>query len=33
MYLLTIFKVFVRCHLVLADIIYDKPDNESFKEW
>ena len=26
-------KGFVRPHLDYADIIYDKPDNESFKDW
>ena len=31
--LLTIYKAFVRPHLDYADIIYDKPDNESFKDW
>ena len=31
--LLTIFKAFVTPHLDYADIIYDKPDNESFKDW
>ena len=31
--LLTIFKAFVRPHLDYADIIYDKPDNESLKDW
>ena len=30
--LLTIYKAFVRSHLDYADIIYDKPFNESFKE-
>ena len=29
--LLTIYKLFVRPFLDYADIIYDKPDNESFK--
>ena len=31
--LLTIFKAFVRPHLDYGDIIYDKPDNESLKDW
>ena len=31
--LLTIYKAVVRPHLDYADIIYDKPDNESFKDW
>ena len=31
--LLTIYKVFVRPHLDYPDMIYDKPDNESFKDW
>ena len=31
--LLTICKAFARPHLEYADIIYDKPDNESFKDW
>ena len=31
--LLTIYKAFVRPCLDYADIIYDKPDNESFKDW
>ena len=31
--LLTIYKAFVRLHLDYADIIYDKPANESFKDW
>ena len=30
--LLTIYKTFVRSHLDHADIIYDKPFNEAFKE-
>ena len=30
--LLIIYKAFVRPHLDYADIIYDKPDNESFNE-
>ena len=30
--LLTIYKTFVRSHLDYADIIHDKPFNESFKE-
>ena len=30
--LLTIYKAFVRSHPDYADIIYDKPDHESFKE-
>ena len=30
--LLTIYKTFVRSHLDYADIIYDKPFNDSFKE-
>ena len=30
--LLTICKTFVRSHLDYADIIYDKPFNDSFKE-
>ena len=29
---LTIFKAFVRPHLYCADIIYDKPDNEYFRD-
>ena len=31
--LLTIYKAFVRPHLDYADILYDKPDNEFFKDW
>ena len=31
--LLTIYKAFVRSHLDYAGMIYDKPDNESFKGW
>ena len=31
--LLTIYKVFVRPHLDYGDIIYDKLDNESLKDW
>ena len=31
--LLTIYKAFVRPHLDYVDIIYDKPDSESFKDW
>ena len=31
--LVTIYKAFVRPHLHYADIIYDKPDNESLKDW
>ena len=31
--LLTIYKVFVRPRLDCTGIIYDKPDNESFKDW
>ena len=30
---LTIYKAFVRFHEDNADIPYDKPDNESFKDW
>ena len=30
---LTIYKTFVRPHEDHADITYDKPDNESFKDW
>ena len=30
--LLTIYKTFIRSHLDYADIIYDKPFNDSFKE-
>ena len=30
---LTIYKAFLRPHLNYAGIIYDKPDNESFKDW
>ena len=28
--LVTIYKVFIRSHLVYGDIVYDKPDNETF---
>ena len=28
----TVYKAFVRPHLDYGDIIYDKPDNESFKK-
>ena len=31
--LLTIYKASVRPHLDYADIIYDKPDSKSFKDW
>ena len=31
--LLTIYKAFVRNHLDYSDIIYEKPDYESFKDW
>ena len=31
--LLTIYKAFVRPTLDYADVIYDKPENESFKDW
>ena len=31
--LLTVYKAFVRPHLDYADILYDKPDNEFFKDW
>ena len=31
--LLTIYKAFVRPLLDYVDIIYDKPDDESFKDW
>ena len=31
--LLTIYKAFVRRHLDYANLIYDNPDNESFKDW
>ena len=31
--LLTIYKAFVRPHQDYANIIYDKPDNKSFKDW
>ena len=30
---MTIYKAFVRPHVDCADIIYDKPDDESFKDW
>ena len=30
---LNIYKAFVRPHLDYAGIIYDKPDNEFFKDW
>ena len=30
--LLTIYKTFVRSHLDYADIIYDKPVNDTFKK-
>ena len=30
--LLTIYKTFVRSHLEYADMIYDKPFNNAFKE-
>ena len=30
--LLTIYKIFVTSHLEYADIIYDKPFNDAFKE-
>ena len=30
--LLTIYKTFVTSHLDYADLIYDKPFNDSFKE-
>ena len=33
MCLLTIYKASVKPHLDHADIIYDKPDNESFNDW
>ena len=29
--LLTIYKSFIRPHLEYGDILYDKPDNESFQ--
>ena len=31
--LLTIYKAFVRPHLVYVDITFDKPNKESFKDW
>ena len=31
--LLAIYKGFVWPHLDYADIIYEKPDNEFFKDW
>ena len=31
--ILTIYKAFIRPYLDYADIIYEKPDNESFKDW
>ena len=27
------YKAFVTHHLDYVDVIYDKPDNESFKDW
>ena len=29
----TIYKAFVKPHLDDVDIVYDKPDNESSKDW
>ena len=31
--ILTIYKAFIRPYLDYADIIYERPDNESFKDW
>ena len=31
--LLRIYKWFIRPHLDYGDIMYDKPNNESFKNW